>query len=115
MSTTTPRRTVVRTIRSVLVMAVMLLLLLSAAPAFAQQDPYVEVEPTVLPTLIEQPVTEDGKPVTEDGEDEVLGEVVERPGILPITGGDLTLFVATGAALIGTGVVVRRVRRREDN
>jgi hypothetical protein len=36
-------------------------------------------------------------------------------GLLPFTGLDLTLFVATGAAAIGTGIVVlRRTRPREN-
>lgn len=88
---------------SIIACAVLGFMILSSVAAMAQQDPYTEVEPTVLPTLIEQESEE---------EDEVLGEVVERPSVLPFTGSDLTLFVATGAALIATGTVIVRRRKR---
>lgn len=92
---------------SIVVCAVFGFMVLSSVAAIAQQDPYTEIEPTVLPTLIEQ----EGEP---EDEDEVLGEVVERPSVLPFTGSDLTLFVATGAALVATGTVITRLRKRRN-
>ena len=47
---------------------------------------------------------------------DVLGGTTEDPqgSALPFTGADITLFVATGLAAIGTGAfIVRRARTRE--
>lgn len=80
--------------------------------------------PSVLPTQI----TRTSRPRPTPSES-VKGEVIRRDdnshtpeeilpqaaggGILPLTGADLTLLIATGASLVGTGtVLVRRSRRR---
>jgi hypothetical protein len=69
--------------------------------ALAQQESYSENQPDVDVRFDTQ-----NQPTIEED----AGE-----GLLPFTGADLTLFVATGLAAIGTGVVVlRRTRPREE-
>jgi ABC-type branched-subunit amino acid transport system permease subunit len=69
--------------------------------ALAQQEGYSENQPDVDVRFGTQ---------NQPSIDEDAGE-----GLLPFTGADLTLFVATGMAAIGTGVVVlRRTRPREE-
>jgi hypothetical protein len=86
----------------VVAMFVAILMTLSSA-ALAQQEGYSNNEPDteVRFGTTNQPSVD---------EDAAAGE-----GLLPFTGADLTLFVATGLAAIGTGVVVlRRTRPREE-
>jgi hypothetical protein len=72
-----------------------------SSAALAQQESYGENQPDVEVRF--------GNPNRPSIEEEA-GE-----GLLPFTGADLTLFVATGLAAIGTGVVVlRRTRPREE-
>lgn len=98
--------------------------------ANAQVDPYSTGSPTVLPTRItntaspsESPdssptvlPTTLGRGPRHPGPDSNPPEILpssEEGGLLPLTGADLTLFAATGASAIGTGVLfVRRSRRR---
>lgn len=100
---------------------------LAVGVAGAQEDPYGGGEPIVLPTRIERddqpsheepPVVLDER-ITQPGADgpQVDASVTEpeaAAGILPFTGGDLTLFVVLGAALGVVGMtIVRRTRRSE--
>lgn len=58
-----------------------------------------------------------GDVITRDSQDDVLGGTEADPqgGALPFTGADITLFVATGLAAVGTGIfIVRRARTREN-
>jgi hypothetical protein len=62
--------------------------------------------------------SDDGPPeggvITRDQPD-VLGGTEPEGGALPFTGADITLFVATGLAAVGTGMfIVRRARSREN-
>jgi len=84
-------------------------------------DPYSSGSPSISPSLI----THTSTPSPSDS---VLGDIEKRDDdsdpkeilpevkgkrVLPITGGDMMLFVATGASMIGTGaLVLRRTRRR---
>ena len=81
--------------------------LVPAGAAFAQEDPYSGEEPQVLPTRIENTQPEAGTP-----EDNVAGaEAADRQpssGVLPFTGADITLFLVTGMAALGTGSMVLR-------
>ena len=81
-------------------------LIVAAGPLRAQErDPYYKGEPVGESTTIEQ------------GDDGGLG--TGNPGslsnesgsALPLTGGDLALFVVTGAAAIGTGIVAVHAAR----
>jgi hypothetical protein len=84
--------------------AVAILMALGAfsSAALAQQEGYSETQPDVQVRFGSQ----NQPSIVEEGEGE---------GLLPFTGADLTLFVATGLAAIGTGVVVlRRTRPREE-
>lgn len=70
--------------------------------AAAQSDKYVPDE-TVSPTII---IT--GSPSEP--------AVPPQDSRIPFTGADLSLFVATGAAAVGTGaVIVRRTRRKRED
>ena len=71
--------------------------------ALAQDDPYEDDTPTVEDTLFGQ-----DNPESDTG---ATLETRDSGGALPFTGADITLFVATGLAAIGTGaVIVRRSR-----
>lgn len=97
----------------------------------AQVDPYASGSPTVLPTRIvitPSTTTHTASPGdspsvlptrherdNDNDEDDVAAVLPTRVGggTLPFTGGDLVLFVATGASIIGTGtLLVRRSRGR---
>ena len=90
--------------------------LVPGAVAFAQTDPYSGEEPEVLPTQIVNEEPREEEPV----KDEVLPARIQAPaedrqptgtGVLPFTGADLTLFLVTGAAAVGTGsMMVKRAR-----
>ena len=100
-----------------LLVAVVGAMSLASTAAFAQTDPYSGEEPEVLPTTI----TNDDAP-----QDEVLDERIQNDdvadagvsdgqpsssGVLPFTGADLTLFLMTGLAAIGTGsMIVKRAQ-----
>lgn len=81
-------------------------------PASAQTDPYNGGSPTIIGTI-----TNTGTPP-----EEILPSRhtnIPPPDIqpnrsgLPFTGADVTLFAATGLALVGTGSLLwRRTRRR---
>jgi LPXTG-motif cell wall-anchored protein len=101
---------VVRIVRVTVLVALVLASMSLAGAAFAQspEQPPDEVEgevirnappeeaPGVLPSL-QQP-----------SEDQDVA-----PGILPVTGSDLILFVVAGAAAVGAGtLMVRRARSR---
>jgi hypothetical protein len=80
--------------------AILLALAAFSSAALAQQEGYSENQPDVDVRF----GTQNQPSIEEEGE-----------GLLPFTGADLTLFVATGLAAIGTGVVVlRRTRPREE-
>ena len=67
--------------------------------------------PSVLPTRLDRDRDKDGN----DDDDDVSGILPTdvEGGTLPFTGGDLVLFAATGASIIGTGtLLVRRSRKR---
>lgn len=90
---------------SVLVVAVLVAFMMALAAfssaAMAQQEGYSETQPETEVRF--------GNP-NQPSIEEDAGE-----GLLPFTGADLTLFVATGLAAIGTGVVVlRRTRPRDE-
>jgi hypothetical protein len=84
--------------------AVLLALVLcvgAAGAAFAQTDPYSNETPTVKPSLI----VRDSDPEPETG----------SSGILPFTGGDVTVLLLIGLASISLGtLVVQRTRRPLD-
>ena len=85
-----------------------------SAPAAAQVDPYSSESPSVLPTRIDrEPEGEVGGDAQERGPDEVSPSADE--GVLPFTGGDVVLFAVIGAAAAGTGFVLVRRTRRQDN
>ncbi len=71
--------------------------------AAAQTDPYTDDEVGGRRISNVRPVPPDPQ------NDEVLGR---RIGNLPVTGADLTLFVATGVATIATGTVLLKIRRK---
>lgn len=81
--------------------------------ASAQTDPYSNSSPTVIGTKIQSanpplptvlPTRETSIPPP---------EVLPRRTSLPLTGADISLYLATGVALVGTGSwVLRRNRRR---
>lgn len=79
----------------------LLLVVALAAPALAQNEPYGNGGPTVLPTLITNP----SDPVVEPNREE------RPPGVLPFTGGDVTLFLVIGLGAISAGVVMLRGRK----
>jgi hypothetical protein len=80
--------------------AILMALAAFSSAALAQQEGYSENQPDVDVRF----GTQNQPSIEEAGE-----------GLLPFTGADLTLFVATGLAAIGTGVVVlRRTRPREE-
>ncbi len=107
-ATMTEKETAHRVMLLVVVLfAALLTGLLLQGRAVAQQDPYANESPTVLPTRIQQPVGP-----KDDGGDDVLG-TRSGTGSLPFTGADLTLFVGTGLAAIGTGTLL--VRRRKNH
>ena len=85
---------------------------LTTEKASAQEvvaDPYATQTPTVLPTLIRK------EPNTPPDQVEP-NRFGDRGEELPFTGADLTLFVATGLAAIGTGaVIVRRTSSEESD
>ena len=82
---------------------------ITAERASAQADPYATQTPTVLPTLIRK----EPQAPPDQVEPNRFGDRGEE---LPFTGADLTLFVATGLAAIGTGaVIVRRTRSKESD
>ena len=103
--------------------AFIIVLMGSGRAVNAQVDPYASESPSVAPTLITTTSKPSQKPTDKGGEiigghvgerepKEVLTQVEGKP-VLPLTGADLTLFVATGASMIGTGALVfRRSRRR---
>jgi hypothetical protein len=81
--------------------AILMALAAFSSAALAQQEGYSNNEPDVDVRF---------GTTNQPSIDEEAGE-----GLLPFTGADLTLFVATGLAAIGTGVVVlRRTRPREE-
>ncbi|MGH2755107.1 MAG: hypothetical protein ACRDLB_11825 [Actinomycetota bacterium] len=78
---------------------------LSSGPASAQVEPYNTQPPTVSPTRTARINT----PPPE------RNPLEDPPDTLPFTGADLTLFLATGVAAVGTGaIVVRRTRPKKD-
>ncbi len=83
--------------------------LFMSGPASAQTDPYTDDEVGGVQIRRVEPVP----PSVPDDSDEVLGT---RIGNLPVTGADLTLYVAAGVAAIGGGtlLVVRSRRKRGD-
>jgi hypothetical protein len=90
-----------RRAKAVLVAMFVAILMTFSSVALAQQEGYSGNEPDVDVRF---------GTTNQPSIDENAGE-----GLLPFTGADLTLFVATGLAAIGTGVVVlRRTRPREE-
>jgi LPXTG-motif cell wall-anchored protein len=83
-------------------------MMLIGTAAAQETDPYSNEGPTVLPTVIQK-----GQPKRPDVTEPNRFERPPDDSSLPLTGADLTLFVATGAAAIATGtVLVRRSRAR---
>jgi hypothetical protein len=89
-----------------------------AANAQTECDPYVED--------CTQPRREQRRPPNSDVQADLLERGGSQPtgetggqaesGTLPFTGADLTLFVVTGVALVGTGtILVRRTRARRSD
>lgn len=75
------------------------ILALGVSLAFAQTDPYSDNEPDVKPTLI----IDESEPEVEPA----------PPGVLPFTGGDVTVFLIGGLAAISVGtLIVKRTRAR---
>lgn len=111
--------------RVVIAMSLLAALMFGGTSAIAQTDPYGNGEPTVAPTLI----------IDESQPDEVLGTTETRGGggegpgvgdtaietqarepsggVLPFTGGDLTLFVLIGAGAIATGAAIQKRAARK--
>ena len=76
-----------------------------AGTALAQEDPYEDVGPDIHQRF--------GPDVADDTQERGQTPPASE-GTLPFTGADLTLFLATGLAAIGTGtVIVRRARSAE--
>ena len=79
---------------------------LSSGSASAQVEPYNSTPPTVSPTRTARINT----PPPE------RNPLEDPPDTLPFTGADLTLFLATGVAAVGTGaIVVRRTRPKKND
>jgi hypothetical protein len=79
---------------------------LSSGTASAQVEPYSSSPPTVSPTRTSRINT----PPPE------RNPLEDPDNTLPFTGADLTLFLATGVAAVGTGAfVVRRTRPKKDD
>ena len=77
-----------------------------SSAASAQVEPYNTQPPTVSPTRTARINT----PPPE------RNPLEDPPDTLPFTGADLTLFLATGVAAVGTGaIVVRRTRPNKKN
>lgn len=118
-------RTMSRAVLGVVVAALVGILLatMMAGTSAAQQDPYGNGKPTVLPTRLERDKstsddrkTPDAEPTvqgirfTNDGP-ETLPSADAQPGILPFTGGEVQPYVLIGMLLVASGVVlVRKVR-----
>ena len=80
-------------------------------PASAQVDPYSTQTPSVLPTRVTNPPDPDIQGDKETDDDVGAVQPDDRDGVLPFTGGDVTLFLVIGAAAVTTGyVIVRRTR-----
>jgi hypothetical protein len=89
-----------------LIGTMMAALMLSSGPASAQVEPYPPTPPTVSPTRTARINT----PPPE------RNPLEDPPDTLPFTGADLTLFLATGVAAVGTGaIVVRRTRPKKND
>lgn len=89
---------------AVALMALVFALMLAATAAAVPKERYSDDGPP------------QGDVITRDQPD-VLGGTEDDPqgGALPFTGADITLFVATGLAAVGTGIfIVRRARTREN-
>jgi hypothetical protein len=85
----------------VTVFVTVLMALAFSSAALAQSEGYSENEPDVQTRF--------------GGANQPTVEEAADSGLLPFTGADLMLFVGTGVAAIGTGVVVlRRTRPREN-
>lgn len=76
--------------------------LLMMGTALAQQDPYGNGRPEVGGTQLTRPGIQPGASLLRRSP-RTQGAVSES---LPFTGADLTLFVATGLAVIATGTVI---------
>ena len=88
-----------------LISTVVATIAISSGSASAQIDPYSSESPTVSPTRTSRINT----PPPE------RNPLEDPPDTLPFTGADLTLFIATGVAAVGTGaIVVRRTRPKKD-
>lgn len=118
-------RAAARLVLAGLTTALVVMVLLSTGATAQVSDPYGNGEPTVLPTRI----THEGNPeVPEDDPDvlgtrfsdvpdsgEVAGAADEQPGILPFTGGEVTVFVVVALGLLASGaLIVRRTRTARD-
>lgn len=122
-------KTVARLVLGVLTGAIAMSMLFTTGATAQMRDPYGNGEPTVLPTRIENtgsPEEPGGNPTEEPdvlgeryfdgpGDEQVAGSAEEpQPGVLPFTGGEVTLFVVAGLALLAVGtVLVRRNRLTE--
>lgn len=97
-----------------------LVLIFSASVAMAQpaSDPYGDGQPRVGPRreFRQQDNARVRGVLQRRGPAQTgVGAESEGAGLLPFTGADLTLFVATGLALTATGlVIVRRTRARRE-
>lgn len=107
-------RTIFRRETAAVVLFALLSLLISASAAAAQEDPYGGGKPSPKPTLIIDEAEPEvlGETHTNDvGGPDVLSEQEEpevRGGVLPLTGGNLVLFVVIGGAAIALGTVMYR-------
>ena len=100
MSTTRSRRALAAVAVSLVAVASGLL---GGGAASAQTDPYTGEPPAVLPHRLERSSDVEGTRVEER----------DSGSLLPFTGADLTLFLVTGAAAVGTGgLLVKRTGAR---
>jgi LPXTG-motif cell wall-anchored protein len=90
--------------------AIMALGMLTGA-AHAQVDPYGNGEPDVLPTIISRGGPDEPRPIV--GGDIFRSEPEVEGGVLPFTGGDVTVFLVIAFVLVGAGTLIVRRRRAE--
>ena len=86
-------------IKTKLLCAVLALTFVVAAPAYAQQINPTQEAYSITAAKVQEQVTNAG--------------ATESDNALPFTGMELTIVLAMGLALLGTGLVVRRISRSQ--
>lgn len=119
-------RTVARLVLGVVAGAIAMPMLFTTGATAQMRDPYGNGQPTVLPTRItntggpeepgESPSVLGERFVDGPGDEQVSGSAQEQqPGLLPFTGGQVTVFLVAGLGLLALGtLLVRRTRAAGD-